>query len=128
MKTDYIDVDGSWGTILCYDLRRLDEYEMRASMMSFGIHGNEIEHAIDVLLYHEDTGMCISRDDIRMSLIFIGNSSSEEQMWDTISHELYHSACAICDYYHVSPNSEDFAWTVGYLMRKTVTILGEPCL
>lgn len=127
MKTGYIDVDGKWGVILCYDFRRLDEYEMRAAMMSFGMRGERLDKAIDVLLYHKNTGMCISRDDIRMSLIFIGDATDEKQFWDTVSHELYHSACAICDYYGVDPYSEDFAWTVGYMMRKAVQELGEPC-
>ena len=127
MNTHYIDVDGAWGVIVCEDLRRLDEYEMRHSIMAFGLRGPRLDHAIDVLLYHENTGMCISRDDVRMSLIFIGNASSEEQFWDTVSHELYHAACAICNYYDVPDGSEDFAWTMGYLMRKTVKLIGEPC-
>lgn len=126
MKKGYIDVDGKWGVVLCYDLRRLDEYEMRASMMSFGMRGKNLDNAIETLLFHDNTGMCISRSDIKMSLIFIGNATSEDQFWDTVSHELYHASCAICDYYNVDHYSEDYAWTVGYLMRNAVQILGEP--
>lgn len=129
MKTGYIDVDGKWGVILCYDFRRLDEYEMRASMMSFGMRGESLDKAIDTLLNHKNTGLCISRDDIRMSIIFIGNATGGDQWWDTTAHELlYHAACAIWDYYDVPYGSEDAAWTVGYLMRKAVQELGEPCL
>ncbi len=128
MKTEYIDIEGKWGVILCYDLRRLDEYEMRRSMMAFGMRGQELERAIDILLYDKNTGMCISHDDVRMSLIFIGNVTSEEQFWDTVAHELYHAACSIADYYDVEYNSEDFAWTTGYLMREAVGLLGEPCI
>lgn len=128
MNTGYIDVDDKWGVILCYDLHRLDEYEMRAAMMSFGMRGQSIDNAIDILLFHKNTGMCISRDDIRMSLVFISNATSGDQFWDTTAHEtLYHAACAIFDYYDVPYGSEDAAWTVGYLMRKAVQILGEPC-
>lgn len=128
MKKDYIDVEGHWGVILCYDIRRLDEYEMRAAMMSFGMHGDSLEHAIDVLLNDQNTGLCVSRSDIRMSLIFIGNATGGDQWWDTTAHELlYHAACAIWDYYDVPYGSEEAAWTVGYLMRKAVHILGEPC-
>ncbi len=128
MQTEYIDVDGYWGVILCFDIHRLDEYEMRASMMSFGMHGDSIEHAIDVLLNNKNTGMCISREDIRMSLIFIGNATENSQWWDSATHELlYHAACAIWDYYDVPYRSEKAAWLVGYLMRNAVELLGEPC-
>ena len=128
MKTGYIDVRGRWGVILCHDLRRLDEYEMRQSMMAFGMRGQELDEAVDVLLFNENTGMCVSRDDVRMSLVYIGRATSEEQFWDTVVHELYHVASCICDYYDVEAGTEDFAWTMGYLTREAVGQLGEPCL
>lgn len=127
MKTRYIDVDGAWGVVLCYDLKRLDEYEMRQAMMAFGLRGARLDKPVDILLFHENTGMCISRDDVRMSLIYIGNATSDEQWWDTVSHELFHAQQAILDYYDVPNHTEDAAWTMGYLMRKTVEIVGEPC-
>lgn len=128
MKTEYIDVKKKWGVILCYDLKRLDEYEMRAMMMSFGMHGGSLEEAVDILLNGKNCGMCVSRDDIRMSLVFIGNATSSDQWWDTTAHEvMYHVMVAICDYYDVPYGSEDGAWLTGYLMRKTVQLLGEPC-
>lgn len=44
-----------------------------------------------------------------------------------MSHELYHAQQAIIDHYGVRDYEEDAAWTMGYLMRKTVTLVGEPC-
>ena len=128
MKTEYIDVDRKWGIVVCYDLRPLDEYEMRSMMMSFGMRGRELDEAIGTLLYQEDTGMCISSFPLKMSLIFIGNATSEDQWWDTLAHELLdHAKVSICDYYDVSFHGEDSAWLTGYLMRKAVQLLGEPC-
>lgn len=128
MQTKYIDVDGAWGIVLCYDLHRLDEYEMRQNMIAFGMRGQNIEKAIDILLYHNNTGMCISRDDIRMSLVFIGNATDNSQWWDSAAHEtLYHAVHAIHEYYGIPYGSEDGAWLTGYIMRKAVQILGEPC-
>lgn len=43
-------------------------------------------------------------------------------------HELYHCQQSILDYYNVSKDSEDAAWTYGYLMRKAVQLIGEPCM
>ena len=128
MKTAYIDVDGAWGVVVCYDLQRLDEYAMRRYMMAFGMRGESLDHAIDVLLFHENTGMCVTSMDDRMSLIFIAPATENSQWWDTCAHELlYHAACAICDYYNVPYGSEDAAWLCGYLMRLAVREMGEPC-
>ena len=128
MKSEYIDVKGKWGVVYCYDLHRLDEYEIRQFLMSFGMRGGRLDEAIDVLLFHKNTGLCVSSPGLRMSLIFIGNATGCDQFWDTTAHELlYHAACAIFDYYDVPYGSEAAAWTVGYLMRKAVQVIGAPC-
>lgn len=129
MTSEYIDIKGKWGIILSYDLRRLDEYEMRAMMMSFGMRGSDLDDAIDVLLYEENSGMCVSNAGLRMSLIFIGKATSKDQWWDTLAHEmLNHCQRAIVDYYGVDYVGEDSAWLTGYLMRKVVQKIGVPCL
>lgn len=127
MKSEYIDIRGKWGVIFSYDLRRLDEYEMRAMMMSLGMHGERLDEAVDMLLNERNTGLCVSNDRLRMSLIFIGNAASEEQYWDSVAHELGHAAHAICDYYGVPHVGEDYSWTLGYLMRKVVEKTAPPC-
>lgn len=127
MTSEYIDVKGYWGVLFCYDFRRLDEYEMRSIMMSLGIRGEKLDEATDILLFNENTGMCISNDRLKMSVIFIGAATSEEQHWDTCVHELFHAACAICDYYGIDHDGEDFAWTIGYLTRKVVEQTSPPC-
>ena len=127
MQTKYIDIQGKWGIVLCYDLDKYDEDEARQSMTAFGVRDWKTDEAMDIRLHHYNTGMCISREDIRMSLIFIGNATSEEQWWDTVSHELFHTQQAILNYYNVPNDTEDAAWTMGYLMRKAVMMVGEPC-
>ena len=128
MKSEYIDVDGKWGIVVCYDLRRMDEYEMRSLMMSLGVHGPILDDAIDTLLYEVNTGMCISSFNLKMSLVFVGNATSEDQWWDTMAHEILdHAKVAICDYYDVSFHGEDSAWLTGYLMRKIVQQIAQPC-
>lgn len=128
MKSEYLDVNKKWGIVLCYDLNRMDEYEMRALMMSLGMHGKGIEDAIDILLYQDNSGMCISSFSLKMSLVFIGNATSEDQWWDTLSHEILdHVKVAICDYYDVPFHGENAAWLTGYLMRLVVQKIGIPC-
>lgn len=113
---------------MCYDLDRSDEHRMREFMTDFGMEEGSIDEAIEILLFHKNTGMCVSRDDVRMSLIFVGNTTSEDQYWDTLSHELTHATFAICDYYDIWYTTEDFAWTLGYLIRRAVQLTAPPCL
>ena len=128
MKIRYFDIgDEDWSVLICFDLKILDEYQMRSYMMSFGLRGHELDKAIDILLLQKNTGMSISSLRKRMSIIFIGNATDESQWWDTVDHELYHVQQAILDYYSVPPDSEAGAWTMGYMMRKTVQQIAEPC-
>ena len=128
MKTEYLDIKEKWSIVVCFDLEPMDEYEMRALMMSLGMHGHQIDEAVEILLYQKNKGMCISSFPLRMSLVFVGNATSEEQWWDTMAHEvLDHAKVAICDYYDVSFHGEDAAWLTGYLMRKVVQQIATPC-
>lgn len=147
MKSEYIDVKGKWGIVVCYDLMRRDVREMRALMEAVGMDnettdgymrvsvyrkGENVEVGIDealrVLLYKKNTGMCITNMDLKMSLVFIGEATSEDQWWDTMAHEILdHAKVAILDYYHVPLRGEDSAWLTGFLMRKVVQLIAPPC-
>ena len=128
MQTEYIDVKGKWGIVVCYDLMRRDVREMRALMESIGMNDDDIDDALRMLLYHENTGMCVTNNALRMSLVFVGEATGEDQWWDTLAHEIMdHAKVAILDYYNVSLRGEDSAWLTGYLMRKVVQLIAPPC-
>lgn len=71
--------------------------------------------------------MCVSRDDVRMSAIFIGESTSTSQFWSTVNHELFHVEQAILDYYGTEWDGEPAAYLSGYLLQKVVEEIAEPC-
>ena len=128
MKSEYIDVKGKWGIVVCYDLMRKDVREMRALMESVGVEDEEIDGYLRMLLYHKNKGLCISNMELAMSLVFIGEAESEDQWWDTLAHEILdHAKIAILDFYHVPLRSEDSAWLTGFLMRKVVQLIAPPC-
>jgi hypothetical protein len=127
METKYIDVDGQWGVIICYDYDIFDWDDMRAVMRTFGMREDNVREAIRVLSRY-NTGMCISRDDIRMSCLFISDATSPDQWWDTCAHELLdHAKEDIKAYYDVPARSEGSAWLTGFLMRRMVQLFGVPC-
>lgn len=128
MKSEYIDVKGKWGIVVCYDLMRRDVREMRALMEAVGLGDEEIDGYLRLLLYHKNKGLCITNMELKMSLVFVGEAESEDQWWDTLAHEvLDHAKVAILDYYNVSLRGEDSAWLTGYLMRKVVQLIAPPC-
>lgn len=128
MKTEYIDVRGKWGIVVCYDLLRKDVRYMRALMESVGMENDDIDEALRILLYHENMGMCVTNPELKMSLVFVGEATGEDQWWDTMAHEvLDHAKVAILDYYGIPLRGEDSAWLTGYLMRRTVQLIAPPC-
>ena len=101
---------------------------MRALMESVGLEDEEIDGYLRMLLYHKNKGLCITNMELAMSLVFIGEATSEDQWWDTLAHEILdHAKIAILDFYHVPLRSEDSAWLTGFLMRKVVQLIAPPC-
>lgn len=128
MKSEYIDVRGYWGVAIGYDLSPLDEYKVRSTLMQLGVRGEKLEKAVGVLFGEVNSGLCVSLPDLQMSLIYLGWQTSAEQFWDTLTHELLdHCQYAIRMYYDVPEGTEDSAWLTGFLMRKAVQQIGEPC-
>lgn len=128
MKTAYIDVpDKKWGVVIVYGYNVDDDYiDLMAIMRSFGMTLYNAKRAINVLSSY-NTGMAVSLDELRMSVIFISPTTSASQFWDTLNHELYHVNVAIIDYYNEPYDDEGAAYLQGYLMRESVKEIGEPC-
>jgi hypothetical protein len=128
MKTAYIDVDGYWGIAICYDYdvsNPEDEHTLWGYMRSFGMKERSINKALNILSNY-NTGMCVSNNDVRMSGIFISKATSSSEWWSSCLHELRHSAQAIIDYYGADCGEDD-AYLTGFLTKRAVEILGEPC-
>ena len=124
MKQKYVDIDDAWGFLFIYDFDFLDADEMAAIMDSFGLSEHNIRKSMRIL-FGKNSGMTISRDDLRMSVIFVGDATSVEQFADTIAHEIDHVQSAICEYYDVPYGSEDAAWTQGYIARQIMTAIKD---
>lgn len=127
MKTAYIEVPrDNWGIVIVYGYDNNDFYDLSAIMESFNLSNHKIEESLDVLS-EPNTGMTISRFDIRMSVMFISNATSEKQWYNTAFHECKHVADAILDYYGVRYDSEEAAYLTGFIAEQIIDIFGEPC-
>ena len=126
MTTKYIDVDGYWGIVLCYDFDWEDHEEMAAIMESFGMRKYSIRRSLHILSTF-NSGMAVSHHGLRMSVMFVGEATSPIQFWSTVNHELVHVEQAILDYYGEDWEGEPPAYLAGYLLQKTVEQIAEPC-
>lgn len=128
MTTKYIDVDDKWGIILIYDFDvDYDFDEIYAIMQSFGLNDKNIRKSLDILDTY-NSGMCVSKYDLKMSVVFIGKTTSKSEFWDTISHELFHVEQAILEYYGTDWDGEPAAYLAGYLLKRVVEEIAIPCL
>lgn len=126
MITKYIDVgDNKWGILFCYDYDLLDFDDMWAIMRSFGMTAKNADKSLRILSEY-NTGMTISNPDLRMSAVFVSNATNASEWWSTCLHELRHCAQAIIDYYGADWNEDD-AYLTGFLTKRAVEMLGEPC-
>ena len=126
METKYIDVDGYWGVIVCYDYGFNDYDDIWSICRSFGLSNKKTNKALRVLS-EMNTGMTISNYDIRMSVVFISKATSESEWWSTCIHELKHVTDAIIDYYDKDWDGEPSAYLNGFLMKRVVEEITEPC-
>ena len=127
MVTKYIEVPPhKWGIVIVMDYDVDDEYdELMATLRSFGLPPMQSRKALNILSNY-NTGMAISHPDIRMSAIFISKATSSSEWWSSCLHELRHVAQTIIDYYGADWNEDD-AYLTGFLAKRAVEILGEPC-
>jgi len=122
MKKHYLDIAGKWAFIFAYNIGEGNLAEIGEWLEALGAKPYEIVRAQGLLL-RLDKGFTFSNSGLRMSVMCIGNATSLEQWWDTVSHEIDHLQHAIMEYYGVKPGTEDAAWLQGYIMRLVVRAL-----
>ena len=72
----------------------------------------------NVDLGERDTGFTHTNFNKKRSLVGISLTTSKEQFFNTLSHEIKHVQSHICKYYHVEEDSEAAAYLVGYIAQR----------
>lgn len=126
MKSKYIDVDGHWGVLVCYNYNTLDFDEIWALCKTFGMSDKSINKALRILSSY-NTGMAVSSDEYRMSTMFVSHATSPSEWWSSAIHELKHISDAIVAHYCVEWDGEDAAYLTGYLTKRLVEEIAIPC-
>lgn len=127
MENKYIDVGKKWGVVIVTDFDIDKEYvELKAQLRSFGLSSKSADKALSILSNY-NTGMAVSVPDLKMSAIYISQSTSPSEFYSTAIHECIHVADAIISYYDVEWDSEDAAYLTGYMTKQLVESVCEPC-
>lgn len=93
------------------DLR--DVYE---GLRSVGLSERKVREVCDALS-EPNNGYTYTDYDGKYTLIYASRTTSAEQMFDTIEHELNHAVEHISSYYGVDPKSEEASYLAGELGR-----------
>ena len=72
----------------------------------------------NVDLGERDTGFTHTNFNKKRSIVGISLTTSKEQFFNTLSHEIKHVQSHICKYYHVEEDSEAAAYLVGYIAQR----------
>lgn len=71
-----------------------------------------------MILSKKNTGCTLTNFRKKKSLVLISEAENNEQIYDTIQHELKHVTEHISEYYGVEPTSEESAYLQGEIARK----------
>ena len=125
MVTKFIEIpEEKWGCLLVWDFDVLDYDDIWAICKSFGMSDRNIKRSLQILSTY-NSGMTVSNDDLRMSAMFVGKSSSMSQFWNTIAHECSHLVDSISSYYNVDCNTEDRAYLQGFIFQRIVEEIAD---
>ncbi len=119
--------NNEWGVVVVWNFDVDEEYnELYEQLRSFGMTPFNIKKALRILSNY-NTGMTVSNEVLRMSAIYISDTTSPSEFWDTCAHELAHVTTHIIDHYDVPYYSEGAAYLTGFLTKQLVEKIGEPC-
>ena len=118
MKTRYFDIgEEDWGVVLVYDYDFTDFDRIWAIIRAAGLTDEKAQAAMSVLS-RTDTGMTLTSFGDMMSFLFISQSSSDEEWFNTLIHELKHVVEHLSEFYRVDPKSEPAAYLQGEIGRQ----------
>ena len=72
----------------------------------------------DAYLGQKNTGFTYTDFNKRKSIVGISDTTSQEQFFNTLTHEVKHLQSHICNYYNVDEDSEEAAYLTGYIVQQ----------
>lgn len=109
--------DGDWYVMGYYDIKtEKDLKDVEIALLSVGCPIDLAQEAVENLR-KPNAGFTFSSARDRISIIFVSKTTSAEQAYDTVQHELKHAVEHIGEAFHVRPDSEESAYLQGEIAR-----------
>ena len=117
IQTGFYIGDRDWWIMATLDIKgREDLNEVYQALLSCGCPNDEAQKAC-MVLSRKNSGYTLTSYDGGYTLIFASETSSPDEMFDTIIHEIKHAVEHISSYYDVDPKSEEAAYLQGEISR-----------
>lgn len=125
-----LDIDGWWSVTVFYLPVDDDMPEVIETLREAGCPRHDIRQVLDLFPHKLNKGVTWPGYRQRHSVTVIGRSSSWEQFFDTLLHEINHLVDIITDYYWVANHGEPPAYLqgeIGRQMASAVKFIACPC-
>lgn len=123
MRTRFFEIgDDAWGLLLCWDYSMEDYDDIYAIMKNFDLTDRETKESLRILS-KPNTGMTTTDFDEQMSVVFISETTSDDEWLDTLFHELKHVVEHISLFYRVDPQSEPAAYLQGEIGKQLFPVI-----
>ena len=130
MLRQEIDIDGWWLVTVIYLPQERDMERVAGALEAIGCPGKTIDEAVRLLRDERNKGVTFSNPYRRRSVTVIGRSTSWEEFFDTLLHEVGHVRDDIVFAYDVMNYGEPPAYLQGYIgkqMAPMVRRIACPC-
>lgn len=119
-----------WTVLVYYGTVQEDADEVCDTLVNIGCTENAVNGAREHFLHgSENAGLTYSNVADRKSVVAISRTTSEHEFVNTVTHEMFHVVCHICDALSIDLNSEEPCYMMGWLCQsvsrlfiKTLTI------
>lgn len=118
MAKHYIELgDGSWGIVACYGVTARDTEEVASLLRALGCSEKNIYKSIRIITRKLNSAFTFSNTELKMSLVCIGETTSSDQLINSLVHEAKHVQSHVCEYYNVDEDSERASYLIGYIVQ-----------
>lgn len=107
-----------WWCMVYYNVRTdIDRERVKEALLAAGCPAYDVQKAVNNLAGY-NSGYTFTNFNRRLTVIAIGKTTSAEQMFDSIVHEMKHLAEHLGEYFRVNPQSELSAYLQGEVGRQ----------
>lgn len=109
--------DRDWYVMCAYDIRsRRDLMETRRALLASGCDEYRADEAVTVLSMW-NKGFTYTNFIDHLTIVCVSKTTSAEQLYDSVQHELKHVVEHLSEYYGIDPKGETAAYLQGEVAR-----------